>query len=251
MWVLFSLQINTAYQSLLISFLTEPPPLPVIRTVDELLRSGLKCGTTNRSFNNFDTSEDPQFQKILQNLEFSDNFTALLDRMAFQGDLAVAGGKAHTTFLRDTHYVFKGKRFFIAIKEPISSNGIVMYLRKGSPLLDRYNAILFSAIEAGLVSKWYDDVTHKPNGNEDQDFDDEEDEEDEDGDGDEDHYDSRRKLRVLSLSHLQGAFCLWVLGLGMALVAYVTEIVCGRNMPMFSIKRQDHNDSRVPAVVGY
>jgi hypothetical protein len=223
MWVLFSLEINTAYQSSLISFLTEPPPLPAIRTVDELLRSDLKYGATNRSFNNYDISEDPQFQKILQNLEFSDNFTALLNRMAFHGDLAVAGGKAHTSFFRDTHYVLKGKRLFIATKESIISNGIVMYLRKGSPLLDRFNAIIFRAIEAGLVNKWCEDVTHKPNGNEDQDFDDEE---DKDGDGDEDHYDSRRKLRVLSLSHLQGAFCLWVVGLGMAFVAYVTEIVC-------------------------
>jgi hypothetical protein len=238
MWVLFSLEINTAYQSSLISFLTEPPPLPVIRTVDELLTSGLKYGTTNRSFNNFDTSEDPQFQRILQKLEFNDNFTALLDRMAFHGDLAVAGGKAHTSFLRDTHYVLKGKRLFIAIKESISSNGIVMYLRKGSPLLDRYNTIIFRVIEAGLVNKWWEDVTHKPSRNEDQDFDDEE---DKDGDGDEDHYDSRKKLSVLSLSHLQGAFCLWVVGLGMALVVYVIEIMSGR----------DHNDSPVPAVVGY
>lgn len=108
-----------------------------------------------------------------------------------------------------------------------------MYLRKGCPLLDRYNAIVFREVEAGLVNKWWED----------QDFDDEE---DKDGDGDEDHYDSRRNLRVLSLSHLQGAFCLWVVGLGMALVAYVTEILCGWNVPMCSIKRQDH-----PAVVGY
>lgn len=132
--------------------------------------------------------------------------------MAFHGDLTVAGGKAHTSFLRDSHYVLEGKRLFIAIKESISSNGIVMYLRKGCPLLDRYNAIIFREVEAGLVNKWWED----------QDFDDEE---DKDGDGDEDHYDSRRNLRVLSLSHLQGAFCLWVVGLAMALVAYITEIV--------------------------
>jgi hypothetical protein len=234
--------------SSLISFLTEPPPLPVIRTANELLKSGLKYGTMNRSFNNFDTSEDPQFKKILQYLEFSDNFTALLDRMAFHGDLAVAGGKAQTSFLRDTRYVLKGKRLFIAIKESISSNGVVMYLRKGSPLLDRYNAIIFRATEAGLVNKWCEHVTHKPNRDEDQDFDDEE---DKDGDGDEDHYDSRRKLRILSLSHLQGAFCLWVAGLGMELVACVIEIVCGSSVPMFPIKHQDHNDSPVTAVVGY
>jgi hypothetical protein len=119
--------------------------------------------------------------------------------MAFHGDLAVASGKAHTNFLRDTHCVLKGKRLFSALKASVSSNGIVMYLRKGSPLLDRYNAIIFRVIEAGLLNKWWDDITHKPNTNENQDFDDDE---DKDGDGDEDHYENRNKLHVLALSHL-------------------------------------------------
>jgi hypothetical protein len=220
-WVLYSLQIITAYQSSLISFLTEPEPLPIISNVDELLRSGIKFGALTRSFSHFDTSEDIEFQKILQNIKYSDNLTDLLDRMVFHGDLAVLGGKAHINYLRETHYVRNGKRLFVALKESINNNGIVMYLPKGSLVLDRYNAIIFRVTEAGLMGKWWKDVTQKPNTKQNQDFDDEE---DEDGDGEEDHYEDNKERHVLSMSHLEGVFRLWLLGVGVALVVCIIEV---------------------------
>jgi hypothetical protein len=55
------------------------------------------------------------------------------------------------------------------------------------------------------------------NTNEDQDFDDEE----KDSDGDEDHYDNDNETHVLTMSYLQGAFRLWLLGLGVALVVHL------------------------------
>jgi hypothetical protein len=62
-------------QTSLISFLTEPTPVLGIRTVEELSRSGMKYGAVNRSFNHLHTSEDSQFQNVLQNIILGDNLT--------------------------------------------------------------------------------------------------------------------------------------------------------------------------------
>jgi hypothetical protein len=85
---------------------------------------------------------------------------------------------------------------------------VVMYLQKGSPLLDAFNHIIVHAMQAGLLDKWYnDDIyisklrSHKASRN-----------------NKDDGY------SVLSNTHLQGAFVLYGIGNVLGLLLLLLEI---------------------------
>ncbi|PSN50089.1 Ionotropic receptor 571 [Blattella germanica] len=212
-WILFSLNIRTAYQSSLISFLTNPRFHEPIRNVEELLNSGIKYGFYPGIRSWFDDPNDPKMNEIFKNyIKCYDNIKCL-NRMAYQRDFAVAGGKFNKMYLAAKHFTRSGKMLYLPMKINISFIYICMMFQKGSVFLDRFNEVIGRIITGGFIGHWWEEIKSKNlepeivnHANE--------------YDDDDDHF------QVLNFVHLRGSFLLYTIGLSVAIIVFLLELVC-------------------------
>jgi hypothetical protein len=208
-WVIYSLAVNTVFQTFLTSFLIDPGLLPPIMNLDELLDSGIEYGylpLMDRFFN----SDNEKYREIVHNHKICSNTTACLERVAVKGDFAQFISRQVTDY--SSYYKFQdvnGVPLIYPFKDDFVQYNIVMYLTKGSPFLDRFNDIIIHAMQAGLLDKWYDDEIYSvklsaPKLS---------------GSGTDDGY------SVLSTTHIQGALFLYGIGNVLGLLVFVLEIL--------------------------
>jgi hypothetical protein len=208
LWCFYCMQVNTAYQSSLIGFLTNPGHLSRIYDVDSLLESGLELGIQNGSQHLFGDASDPRNKRVLKALIECDeqNIDMCLNRMAYDGDLAVAAGRVGLEFLAHTKYMKNGKPLFVPFKDNIKHGYMVVYLKKGSILLERINSIVLRLQNAGIIDKWVNDIRRKFGK----------------------HFDNASfedGVCVLTVAHLQGAFYLLLFGVIVSVTIWLLEIM--------------------------
>lgn len=208
LWFLHCMQINNAYQSSLIGFLTNPGLLPRINDLDDLLESGLELGIQTGMEEYFSDASDPRNKRILKSYtECKDkNIDLCLNRMAYEGDLAVLGGRVGLEFLAHTKYRKDGKPLFVPFNDNVQQGHMVIYLRKGSILLERINSIVLRLQNAGIIDKWVQDIRRKFGK----------------------HFDDallEDEFFVLTLAHLEGAFYLLLLGMLFSITVWFVEII--------------------------
>jgi hypothetical protein len=208
LWSFYCLQINNAYQSSLIGFLTNPGHLPRINDIDDLLESGIELGVHTGLTYHFNDTSDPRNKRILKshvdcNVETNH---VCLDRMAYRGDLAVAGGRTGLEFISYIKYMKNGKPLYVPFKDNIREGHMVIYLTKGSILLKRINSIVLRLQNSGLIDRWFNDIGRKFGK----------------------HFNeapTNDGFCVLTMSHLQGAFYLLLLGVLLSIMACSLEII--------------------------
>jgi hypothetical protein len=205
---LYCMQINNAYQSSLIAFLTNPGHLQPINDIDSLLESGVELGIQSGLQNSFNDTSDPRNKHILKShIECNaGNIDKCLKRMAYEGDLAVAGGRRGIEFLAHTKYKKNGRPLYLPFEDNILDGYLVIYLRKGSILLERINSIVLRLQNAGIIDKWVNDIRRKFS----------------------QHFDKalfEDELCVLTLAHLEGAFYLLFFGIFVSVTVWLLEII--------------------------
>lgn len=208
LWFLHCMQVNNAYQSSLIGFLTNPGVLPRINDLDNLLESGIALGIQGGMEELFSDTSDPRNKRILKSYINcnENNMDMCLNRMAYEGDLAVAAGRVGLEFLAHTKYRKDGKPLYVPFKDNIQQGHMVIYLRKGSILLERINSIVLRLRNAGIFDKWVNDIRRKFGK----------------------HFDSallEDEYCVLTLEHLEGAFYLLLLGMLFSITVWFLEII--------------------------
>jgi hypothetical protein len=221
LWSFYCLQINTAYQSSLIGFLTNPGHLPRINDLDGLLESGIELGIQRGLKDHFNDGSDPRNKLILKSYIDCDFETSLicLDRMAYKGDLAVAGGRNGLEFLSYIKYMKNGKPLYVPLKDNIKQGHMVIYLRKGNILLKRIDSIVLRLQNAGLIDKWVNDIRRKFGK----------------------HFGNvpiNDDFCVLTMSHLEGAFSLLLLGMLLSVTTWFLEIIHHSVVHRFRKRRQ-------------
>jgi Ligand-gated ion channel. len=208
LWSVYCLLINNAYQSSLIGFLANPGNLPRINDLDNLLESGLELGIQNGIQEFFSDALDPRNKRILKSyVECNEyNYDLCLKRMAYEGNLAVAGGRIGLEFLAHTKYMKDGKPLYVPFKDNIQQGYMVIYLPRGSILLERINSIVLRLQNAGIIDKWVNDIRRKFGK----------------------HFDKalpEDDFCVLTLAHLEGAFYLLLLGMLLSTTVWFLEII--------------------------
>lgn len=208
LWSFYCLQINNAYQSSLIGFLTNPGHLPRINDLDGLLESGIELGIQSGLHFHFNDTSDPRNKRILKSHIDCDLKTSLvcLDRMAYKGDLAVAGGRNGLEFLSYIKYMKNGKPLYVPLKDNIQQGYMVIYLKRGNILLKRIDSIVLRLQNAGLIDKWVKDIRRKFGK----------------------HFGNvpvNDGFCVLTMSHLEGACSLFVLGMLLSILTWFLEII--------------------------
>ncbi|PNF37868.1 hypothetical protein B7P43_G07394 [Cryptotermes secundus] len=201
-WVMFSLAVNTVFQTYVTSYLVDPGLQHQIDSAEELYGSNSVFafpGTIDKFFTKqFLDNLKPRIRAdpvvCLDYVANKDNFATVAGRKLveyFSEDLAKRGSK---------HEIFR-------FREDLFQLSTVMLLPKGNPLHELVNKILFRTCEAGLVDKFYKDII----------------------------IENQIKAGIieisalideyipLSLSHLQASFLFLFLGLGISSVVLLLE----------------------------
>jgi hypothetical protein len=217
LWSFYCFQINNAYQSSLIGFLTNPGHLPSINDLDDLLESGIELGIQSGFTYYFNDTSDRRNRRILKSHIECDLVTShmCLDRMAYKGDLAVAAGRKGLEFLSGIKYMKNGKPMYVPLRDNIREGHMVIYMRKGNVLLNRIDSVVLRLQRAGLIDKWFNDIKRKFGK----------------------HFDRvpvQNGLCVLSMSHLQGAYSLLLVGVLLGLTTWFLEIIFHSTLHRFN-----------------
>ncbi|PSN58373.1 Ionotropic receptor 512 [Blattella germanica] len=206
LWLFYCLQINNAYQSSLIGVLAEPGNLPPIRNVHELIESGIQIGIQSGMQNYLDDNEQKQL-KVQNAIELNDYTKKYcLDKMAYEMNLAVLAGRVGIEFIGYTNYTFNGKPLYVPFHDNVQEGHMAFRYSIGHLLVVRFNKIIHRLQSAGIIYKWLEEIRRKYGK----------------------HFNQNlrgKEFYVLTLSHIEGAYYLLILGEILAFVVFLTEII--------------------------
>ena len=201
-WVIYSLAVNTVFQTYVTSYLVDPGLQHQIDNVEELYES-------NAVFAFPDTIDKFLTKDLLDKLQprIQSDPVVSLDYVSNKDNIATVAGKKLVSFFSENLAQRGTKHEIFQFREDMFQLSTVMLLPKGSPFLELMNDILTHLLEAGLIDKWYNDII----------------------------IENQIKAGVrkipfltddyvpLSLSHLQASFIFLSLGLGISSIVLLVE----------------------------
>jgi hypothetical protein len=203
----YSLAISTVFQTLFTSVLVDPGLSKRITTFEELQQSGLKYCILPDTESYINASgpylADIKLEKVT-NIDLVD----CIRRVLLSDDMATV------TFAYLVEYLALAelgtRNNVCSLEENVFKISYTMYVTKGSPLLSKFNRIIRSMLEAGVMQKLWLDVKEEVSQNGLRET------------------SSAKKFIVLSLSHLQLAFYVLVMGHAASCIVFLVELVIGR-----------------------
>ena len=209
-WIYFCLLINNAYQSSLIGFLANPGYLPPIKNMVDLVDSGINLGiqsTIEILFEEYESS--PQIDNILSSYISCEekDLKYCLDRLSYDNDLALMGGRTGIEFRGYVDYSYNGRPLFVPFRENVQEGYMTFVFVKGHLLVRRFSQIVMRLQSAGLIDHWVEEIRRKYGR----------------------HYNNnglrKRGFYVLTMSHVNGAFYLLLIGQVLSLVCFAAEVI--------------------------
>ncbi|XP_066985951.1 glutamate receptor U1-like [Macrobrachium rosenbergii] len=212
-WVLFSLVTVACYVAMLIACYTLPTLSPTLNSLQDLVDSGFSWGIQDlgaADYQLFKTSQVPLYQRVFAGLDMCPDLNSCLARA------------------RDTRYAFITWRLYmedrIAIKytsstgerqlhvatEDFFPSEIGWAMNPGCPFRQKFNKIIRRLLEAGLITKWLDQIINDPGRREAADV------------------EALPRLegpQPLGLEQLQGIFYVFVIGNAISVLGFVVECV--------------------------
>jgi hypothetical protein len=207
-WLFYCLHINVVYLSFVTTFMINPGSEHQIQNVEELVKSDVEFGYHEGYDVHFSDATDASSQNILRHrTQCGSSDKKCLERLVTKGDFAMLAATDIVEYTAACRYLQKpGKSLFYPFQGGFVSSNYVMYLTKGSPLLDRINSIIRHATEAGLVNQWWTEIinscTLKC------------------------YMEVQEESSTLTMSHLQSAYFILFLGLGFSFSVFVVEVIC-------------------------
>lgn len=202
-WMVFSLHFIVAYQAKLVSVLLTPNYEKQISTLEEMVSSGLEHNIIPTHVRFFESTKDSRFDKIIEHLQICPSIDECLQRVAYKRDSSFLIMQTYA-YIRSIHLRNEnGDSLLYFI--PYLMSGANWYMTKGYPLRDRLNTLIMRLRGSGLLYKWQKDI-------------------------------EERKLQmyakttkgdeqILTVSHMQGAFAILILGLSFSLIIFIIENV--------------------------
>lgn len=163
-WLLFSLNINTTYQSFLRSFLIHPKSSKQISTVDEIMLTDFSVKGKDDILKHFNEENVKGLNAfVLKRFKICEKFEECINEVRSNKNIIVAGSRMQAKY-QDLQ-IGKGSAMVFCLDdtETIYKYGVVILFRKWYPFLLRFNRIIRSVTENGLIWKWNNEVnTHPP-----------------------------------------------------------------------------------------
>jgi hypothetical protein len=213
-WVIYCLHINAVYLSFLTGFLINPGFEHQVQTVDELVRSKFDYGYNSGFDRYFNDSTDQILVKILSHRKHCDGDGGdCLRRMAERGDFAMLVSRMLVQYNNAFQYNDQsGKTMFNHFHGGFLSNDFVMYLTKGSHLLERLDSVIQRTVEAGLLEQWWKEMKTTLRLQQ--------------------ALRTEQESSTLSFSHLQSVFLFLLFGLVISFIVFIGEFLSSRGLLM-------------------
>lgn len=209
-WVVFSLHFVAAYQAKLISVLLSPTYETQINSVEEILAKQMDWGAVPSLKRFYVDKEDWRVRYLFENWKACPDADACLHRIAYKRDFALIIMSVHAEYEVLSYLDANSQSRIYCFPKVYLVYPSEMYMRKGFPFQDRLNQLILRIKDAGFIFKWMNDLQYR---------------------------EFIRQLRIaneqhpreqtqkLTLDHLQGAFMIWALGYGSAILAFIGEFV--------------------------
>jgi hypothetical protein len=216
-WLMYCLAVNTVFQAFLTTFLIHPGHEHQIETVEELLSSGLPYGFDPQDDEIVNNTGDSLLMTILEHRVPCSPHFKCIEWVAKHRNFSSLSTDYVVNYLVATKYIDnEGAPLLCLLREEYFSCPIVMHMKKGHPLFKSLNTIVGRVMESGIFNKWtrefYDTLKLKKGAI------------------------SIRSLMNeyynLNLEHMQSAFWILCLGLGLGTIAFVAELCCPRHRPL-------------------
>jgi hypothetical protein len=148
MWIWVSFALCTVFQAFFTTFLVNPGFGTKINTEKELLDSGIPYGYAD----NYATIM--QFTDSQIGKSKCENLYACLGNVIKYGNFVTVSDKFHIDYYRTNLSWHDSHLPVCTMEEDVLKVSVVMYLKKGHPLLERINKLTRGMMEAGMFVKW-------------------------------------------------------------------------------------------------
>jgi hypothetical protein len=207
-WMIYSLAVNTVFQTFVTSYLVDPGMLKQIKSFDEIHETGTKYGFYPGLDLALQDASDWQAVEIMTHRKVCNDIMNCLKAVHKRTDFATLTDRLLVSYLNTHAFLDKsGDPMLCTIEYSFIESYKVFLLTKGSHLLEKFNKFIEIALQAGLVGKWWKDiqVTSKIKAAAIQ------------------KYSLSSDYSVLLLIHLQGAYYLLFLGHCIAFISFLME----------------------------
>jgi hypothetical protein len=160
MWVMYSLAVNTVFQTFVSTFLVDPGLQQQISTVDDILHSGFRYGMP-RTFKKFlNYLPKAQADAMINHTEECRKVAHCAKKVAKDGNFVTILATVTAEYLNTNQTLDKAGAglLYMLPDTRLWMNFQVFLLPKGSGLLEPFNKLMTAAQEAGLVSYFWKDI---------------------------------------------------------------------------------------------
>jgi len=162
LYVCFCFTISTVFQAFFVSYLVDPKYGKQIETLEEILNSDVVFCYNQALLLLKDTLAYPEIVKFVdqktQKEEFS--MSICVERMITKRDVATISSPLYAAYrARELGIVDVGK--IICPLEIAVSGSLIFLLKKGNPLLHRFNILMRRYLEAGLLERLWAELQHR------------------------------------------------------------------------------------------
>ncbi|PSN39372.1 Ionotropic receptor 922 [Blattella germanica] len=238
-WMFYSLQINTAYQSSLVGYLTNPGNLPPLQSIKDLDTSDVDLIMVVQEDSVFDIFSGilrelgmTRVNDIKRTYKLGRNLSHFIESGCNVAFLAINPENDYVIY---TNGFYNGKALFIPMEKEIMYGNIGFSAKNGRFLYKHLNRIFLRLQSSGIYNKWIQDIYKNGTNKR--------------------AHEYQKNLIALSLKHLEGPFYFLALGLAISSSVVIFEIIFGlynRRNNKIVIKRRSHTVTvryrrRVPA----
>ncbi|KAJ9593678.1 hypothetical protein L9F63_014773 [Diploptera punctata] len=153
-WCFFGL--TMIYQTFFTGFLMNPGYEEGIRSVEDLIDSGIKIGFIGR----IEGSEfsDPIFQIMKERTIKCNSFYKCLEMVVKFRNCATISDGFHVEYFKIRLSYFDRQLPICSLENEIMQFSVSTYMGRGNPILNIFNIMIRRLFEAGLYSKWWEEL---------------------------------------------------------------------------------------------
>jgi len=161
LYVCFCFAISTVFQAFFVSYLVEPKYEKKLETFDELLHSDVVYGyhpTLNFAKVTVPYTEFARFLEHKKIKEDCSDLRKCIERMITKRDISIVHNPRYVNHVaRELGTEGVGK-VVCSFDETLGTLGLIVLIKKGNPLLDRFNILMRLYLEAGFPERLWSEV---------------------------------------------------------------------------------------------
>ncbi|PSN37148.1 Ionotropic receptor 603 [Blattella germanica] len=206
---IYCFSFTVIFQTFFTTYLVDPGYEERIEAVDELGKRGIPFGFVSGYKILLEFMGYEEFEEFVSSEVVCEDIKLCLKEVLIDGNFSTITSLYYPYYIASKMGVEDIEKAVCFIDETLITGGITAMLQKGSPLLNRLNTLLRHCMECGLLDKYWSELNFGLKIKK--------------GDGmlDDNHY------FVFSILHLQPIFLIFLFGLMISFIAFITEFFFG------------------------